>query len=278
MQNLLSDSVHSNHRKKLTLSILAGLFLFFVLYFYEGYNIQQGISFSGHGLLARSIAFGLLSTVIFQLMEFLLEPKFSIQPKSLNLWIFRSLEMVVGATATFLLFNYFWEWTEWTLNAYFLMVGEYILVMVLPIAFTEILFRTPSSSSSSSNTEQSKPQPQKAAEYLVFESENAKEKLRIAPTDFFYITSADNYVDIWFDSAGELNHTLLRNSLKEIEQQFEDSIYVQRCHRSYIVNPAKVIKTKTHAKGMKLAFSHNIEIPVSQKYMEEIKSMINKLP
>lgn len=239
--------------------LFTGLFLFIVLYFYEGFSIDQGVSSSGHNLLVRCISFGLLTSGWFGVNEFVL----SIYLKKLYsqklLWII--WEIVSCASLVFLLFNYFWVWTELTWSAYFLLVGEFFIVSIIPLGVI-YLFSGPNQ------------QQESTTETLLFESENGKEKLSIQADDFVYLTSEDNYISIFFESSGELKNRLLRNTMKRVEQEFQESKYILRCHRSYIINPKKITQVTKGSTGIKLMLKGSIEIPVSAKYEPKIKEQI----
>jgi DNA-binding LytR/AlgR family response regulator len=161
----------------------------------------------------------------------------------------------------FLLFNYFWVWTELTWSAYFLLLGEFFIVSIIPLGV--IYFFSGINQQKESTTET-----------LLFESENGKEKLSIQADDFIYLTSEDNYISIFFESSGELKNRLLRNTMKRVEQEFQRSKYILRCHRSYIINPKKITRVTQESSGIKLMLKGSIEIPVSAKYEPNIKEQV----
>ncbi|WP_222931359.1 LytR/AlgR family response regulator transcription factor [Xanthovirga aplysinae] len=240
------------------MTILTGLFLFVVLFVYKGYNIQQGLSYSGHGLFFRSICFGLLTSFIFYIHEFFLLP---IMPLSnirrKILWVI--WEVFMGANFIFLLFNYFWNWTEWYWPSYFLLIREYYLVMFFPISFCWILSRNP------------KPVPPKSKK-LAFISENGKHKLQIKAENLIYLKSEDNYVEIYYISDGQLKCELQRNSLKNIEQKYLGSPFLSRCHRSYMINPANINQIIATNRQIQLDLGYSKIIPVSKKYQSSFTS------
>lgn len=69
---------------------------------------------------------------------------------------------------------------------------------------------------------------------------------------------------------------MLRNSLKNIEQDFTDSP-LKRCHRSYIVNLQKIefVNYEKAKCNVKLFSVENI-IPVSRKFYPEFKPYIKQ--
>ncbi|QCK16890.1 hypothetical protein [Mangrovivirga cuniculi] len=128
----------TSYRKQLWVSVSTGAFLFVVLYLYRSFGIQTNESFSGHSLFVRSVSFGLLTSLVFLINELLIAPFFSIDnfKKSIvwNVW-----EIFSAGTLSFLLFNYFWDWTELYLRGYFLMIFEFFIVMVIPVGVVNLL-------------------------------------------------------------------------------------------------------------------------------------------
>lgn len=72
----IKNHINANSEKWLV-TLLTGFSLFFVLFIYQGYNIQAGVSYSGHSLLFRASAFGFLTSLTFFINEFYLSDLFS---------------------------------------------------------------------------------------------------------------------------------------------------------------------------------------------------------
>lgn len=250
MKNILR--YYPNYNKKWGLTILTGLWLFFVLYFYEGFGIEQGLSLSGHNLFTRASVFGFCTSLSFFIHEFLFArlviPKSKVQEVLWAAW-----EIFMGANITFFLFNYFWNWTEWFWDAYFLLLGEYSSVMLIPVVMVWLWGKT-----------QKKHEPKQRV--LTFRSENGKHQLELREENLLFIKSEDNYVEIHYHSNAQIKHELMRNSLKEISNQNPSFKNLVRCHRSYLVN-TKRIQQKLSVKGkMELDLGFGVMVPVSSKY------------
>ena len=244
------------HPEKWTLSILSGLFMFVVLYVYKGYNIDQIDSLSGHSLLVRAIAFGLLTSLVFYLGEF--HVKRLIRPFSvLQKIAFLLGEVIICLNLIFLLFNYFWNWTELYWSSYLMFWYEFPLVVIFPILFSLLIGQNRHSATQKDD-------------YLVITSENGKEHFRVKPQQLLYLKSTDNYVEIFHLSNGQVKAHLLRKSFKEIEQEYPSSPYLVRSHRSYMVNPQNVDHTEHKGKSMKLTIA-GAEIPVSGSYLHHFQ-------
>lgn len=107
--------------------------------------------------------------------------------------------------------------------------------------------------------------------------ENQNEKLAIDKSQLCYISAADNYVQVFYAENGSLKQTLLRSSLKKIEDNLAEFSDFYRCHRTYIVNLQKVKYISGNAQGYKLHLE-NIDtlIPVSRSLNEEIATKFAK--
>lgn len=239
--------------------IFSSLVTFVVLYVYKAYDIQQGISDSGHGLLFRAIVFAFGTFVAFSFCEFFLRDRMlKVNSSVPRIILFRTLEIFIGANIIFLQFNYFWNWNEFYWYGYFLIIFEYTFIVIFPIVFTHLIFR------------KTKVQEDKL---LDFYSENQKSKISILSQALLFIKSEDNYIELFYLSKDKVQSELLRNSLKTIEDAFKDTEYLVRCHRSYMINPSQIVKIIDKKPQPVLDLGHSINIPVSSKYMDSLKSL-----
>ena len=107
----------------------------------------------------------------------------------------------------------------------------------------------------------------------VFNFTDEKNEFAISVRDenLYYIAAADNYVDIVYLNNGKVKHFLLRQSLKNVEEQFADRGLV-RCQRSYMVNLSKVKILRREDDGLVIDFDHPQlqTIPVSKTYSDRL--------
>ena len=254
--------IHREDKDRWLLVLLSGFTLFYVLFVFRGYGIQTGFSYSGHSLLTRAVSFGALNAYVFYLFEFRFRKLYVAKARWDHL-VWRTLELLVGAVATFLLFNYFWNWTEWHLPAFWLMLREYVAVMIFPVAIITFL--------STQRVEATSPQPdsqgQLRAKLLTFASDNSKELLRLHPDDLLYVQSSANYVELFYRSGEEVKKCLLRNSLKRIAEEYQHTPYLVRCHRRYLVNTEQIQQVLT-LRGKTTIDLGGILLPVSTTYQD----------
>src|SRR5215471_9595112 len=74
---------------------------------------------------------------------------------------------------------------------------------------------------------------------------------------------------------GTTQQKVIRNSLKNLEDQLSKYPGIYRCHRTCLVNLQKVIHASGNAQGIKLHLNGTNElIPVSRSLTQEIKQKI----
>lgn len=104
--------------------------------------------------------------------------------------------------------------------------------------------------------------------------ESGSDPVVMAESHFLFAISDGNYTSIHFLQDGKSVKSLLRLSLKNLEAQLE-SRKIIRCHRSYIVNPDRVVRIKGNAQGYKLYVEAAGEwVPVSRNYISRISGLM----
>jgi len=239
------------------LGFVSGFSVFYFLYFLDAYSIQKGFSYSGHSHFVRSICFGLLTFSYLTIFEVWIKPIFKIE-RLRGLFLWYAFLVVFGSQLIFILFNYFWNWQEWNLEAYGLIVKEFPLLMILPLllyfALQALL----------------KPKTYEDS-YLLFQSSNGKDQLKIICQDFLYAQSAENYITINYLSNKELKQHLIRKPLKRLEEELNAHPEIIRNHRSYLVNRFHV-QTMKQTKGKVLIELGGISLPVSKNFQDNFLS------
>ena len=124
-----------------------------------------------------------------------------------------------------------------------------------------------------------------ATPILKFTDANGKNMLEIPLGNLYYITSANNYIEVFYQKEDSTQQNisesftptrlLLRNTLKIVEEQNIHIPELYRCHKAYIVNKQKVVKVKGNAKGHALVLKDiDLEIPVSRNKNAEIEHLL----
>lgn len=248
-----SKKLFSSDYFSIILGLLSGFSVFFFLYFFEAYGIQKGLSYSGHSHLFRSISFGVLTFSYLTLFETWLKPKWA-KGRWLNQTAWYVGLVMLGSHLIFILFNYFWNWQEWDLMGYGLIIKEFPLMMVLPLSFYLVL------------KAMTKPKGIDS-DYLLFQSENGKDLLKVKLSDFMFANSSDNYITIFYLSQNQSRQHLIRKPLKVLEEELKDHAEIERSHRSYLVNRRNIQAIK-QLKGKVHVEINGHSLPVSKQFQE----------
>ncbi len=89
-------------------------------------------------------------------------------------------------------------------------------------------------------------------------------------SQFLFAKSEGNYIEI-----NTLNEPVkvYRLNLKELDHQIQSN-YLLRCHRSYLVNLVRVERITGNAQGLKLYFPGGLKVPVSRKYINQVRTQL----
>jgi hypothetical protein len=114
-----------------------------------------------------------------------------------------------------------------------------------------------------------------APTYITLQAENEKDNITILYTSFLAATSADNYVKIFYQENEKLKTTIIRSTLKRIEENTASFPQFFRCHRTAIVNMSLVQSVNGSAQGYRLQLPLlQEEIPVSRNLNQIVKEKL----
>lgn len=109
-------------------------------------------------------------------------------------------------------------------------------------------------------------------------ADNLKEFIEVEISDFLFIESSGNYIEVHYIENNKEIRKTIRNTIKKSLSFFEDIPEVLQCHRAFIVNIEKVINAKGNSQGLRLELKNcETEVPVSRGYVETIKNKISNL-
>ena len=105
---------------------------------------------------------------------------------------------------------------------------------------------------------------------------NGKDKLEITLSDFIYLSSTGNYIQVFYLKDQVLRNILLRITLKQVEEQVSECVFIIKCHRAFLVNKNKIVCIKGNSQGLRLILKDTSEeIPVSRNYSKNLKAILN---
>jgi len=110
---------------------------------------------------------------------------------------------------------------------------------------------------------------------IAFISESSAEKLNLIVADVAMIKSADNYVEIVYKEEEHFKKKLIRNTLKNIEQQLKQYANFIRCHRTCIINVNYIENLNRRFNNYWLSIKDYTEqVAVSRQYLMQIRETI----
>lgn len=150
-------------------------------------------------------------------------------------------------------------------SLYVVAIQNTTLILLIPYTITLLFFSWQANKKMVDNILH-KRQKLNQKSHLFFYDENEKMKFSIDEADILYLKSSDNYVKIYYLNNQEIEHFMLRTNLKKLEED-ENIFPLIRCHRSYMINAAKVKVIRRSARGLRAQLNFkNIQIPLGSKY------------
>lgn len=109
--------------------------------------------------------------------------------------------------------------------------------------------------------------------------ESGKKTHHFQAENIITIESQGNYAKIYYVSEQQdIQHELLRNTLKNIQTKIENSQNLFRCHRAFIVNLEHIEKVEGNSRGYTLKMKQiDQDIPVSRNYIKTFKQRITQI-
>jgi hypothetical protein len=170
--------------------------------------------------------------------------------------------------------------SRWNLATFFDSFTRAVLIGVIPVLFPSLLnirfAFTPEVFQEYQRRVQNS-QKATAAELIHIQSKAKKEELSFLPDELIYAESEGNYVVFHLIREEKTSEVIIRNSIRNIEQQLAGIPYFMRTHRAFIVNLGKVISKNGNSLGyqLKLEGSNHI-IPVSRQNTQLFDELTRK--
>lgn len=108
---------------------------------------------------------------------------------------------------------------------------------------------------------------------FVLIGENKNEILRMEKEELLFIRAVENYVEICFtDKSKNVMSKTFRQTLSNVYEQLP---FLEKCHRSYLVNLSTVKEIAGNSQEAKISFVvGEKEIPLSKTYYKDIRSRL----
>ena len=104
---------------------------------------------------------------------------------------------------------------------------------------------------------------------------NTNEHVTLEISDLLYIEAVGNYVKVCQLHGNEAHTTMLRATMKQMEDALEAYPMIVRCHRAFMVNLAQVEQISSNSHAMQLVMRHSHDtIPVSRSNVNKLKELL----
>ena len=152
------------------------------------------------------------------------------------------------------------------------LVGFLILSIILPLNLEHLIHKHTSSVITVT------PNITKASESAVVALAHSNEHFELDSSDFLYAKVDSNYTEVFTFSPIGIQKTLLRITLKEIEEQLQHVLPVFKTHRSYLVNLTAIASISGNAQGYQLLLKNcHTKIPVSRSNISSFNTLYSKV-
>ncbi len=269
-------------KRNLVVSLLFGVFIAFFLIYFEPFeiNISSGKNTIGSLLFFGAISAFVLIIFLYVLPFFLPEIFADKHWKVKHQIIFCSAILLVIATLNGLYTNYInsmsFSWSNywWIINRTFVL-GSIPFSFFILIDFKRRDAMNKEAAIAILKGKNKNDQTPKVGVYLIV-TDLKNETFTFEDRDFNHAVAIGNYTDLYFSNEADLTRSTYRISLTSFEKQL-NAANLQRCHRSYLVNINKVTNVSGNAQGLKLTLADGTsEVPVSRKYIPDIKKSLSK--
>ena len=254
---------------------LFGLIFLWVFEPYGLYNLRT--------LHEKVLAVGLYVGIglLLMVIQFFLLQNIFIRRHTLGitiLWIILSFLMI--GTSSFIINAFLYNEGYFYFPAFIYFQGMILSINIIPVTlfvlihYSLTLRKRLRMAVQINNSIQNKFKDSEKDQIVVLNSDNKNDKLELSLNSLLFITSVDNYIDVYYIDDKIIKHKLLRYSLSAIELDNPNSTDLFRCHKSYIVNKLKIDSVTGNAAGYKLRLKDYSDfIPISRKWNKQIKDI-----
>ncbi|QGY47363.1 hypothetical protein GM418_27955 [Maribellus comscasis] len=266
LQTLLNKEFTLLDKKYDRYFLIVTILIFSILFLniFEPFNINRWYSDSRIISFLRLSSYGVVVALVYLFTQFPLRKIFrqnTFQIKSFILWFVIEI-VIISLVYIFLYGNPLGNF----INDFIFSLKYTVLGICLPYSFSILIIYYQKHRTEIKTLQQKISRPSNS-QLLGFKDERNKVKFSVRQSDVLYIESTDNYVSVYYSAENKVQRKLLRNTLKNLENMFEDSTIV-RCHRSFMINREKIEMIQNEGKKLSVKLAH-IEkiIPVSGKFI-----------
>ena len=270
-------------KKAVVKAVGFGLFIFLFLYFFQPFGLgnykseTKGVELLGYGgvtaicLLLNHFGLSVL------LPKWYSKKTWTVGKNILlTLWIFFFIGLVN------LLYSVFLKFLPFSFSSILMYQGITLSIGIIPVVFSTLLVYQKRNSSMLKEAENLNSSLQttsvKKPSVISIPSTNKSENFEVDAHSLLYVKAVENYIELYTKENEILHKKIIRTTLKSIDSTFEEFLFIQKCHRSFLVNLNKVNHFSGNAQGLTLSFenSDELSVPVSRAFVKAIKEQLAK--
>ena len=104
---------------------------------------------------------------------------------------------------------------------------------------------------------------------------NTNEHVTLEVSNLLYIEAVGNYVKVCQLQGNEVHTSMLRATMKQMEDSLQAYPMIVRCHRAFMVNLGQVEQISSISRAMQLVMRHSHDaIPVSRSNVNKLKELL----
>jgi len=263
-------------------AILVSFYISLFMYFFQPFGLA---AFRSEYRSFYEIGYGLVTFVVLSVDLYLTPLLFKNTFKSATWTVLKQIIWQMWIIFTIGVFNFLYSATFLGFTNYFkaffifqfftLLVGIFPVVLVTIINQNRLLAKNLKMANDCNNDLPQREKPQPNDEIISISSENNKDSFELKSSDLIYVTSFGNYIQAFYRSNNELKKIVLRNTLKQTEDQLKDVHCMIKCHRAFLVNKNKIVQVKGNSQGLRLLLEGtDDEIPVSRALSKSLMQVV----
>lgn len=254
----------SSLKKKILVSSILGLFLSIIIIFLEPFDTNE---YESDSRIINLLGFGVLVFCVYLIQSILENFWYN---KVHKVWqisheIFSIIIFFICSGSVIFFYNHFF------INNLSYSIGHHLgyytyIVLPMMVVLTPLILYL----------------RQKFGEFVipvdpdtyVLIGKNKNEKLELKKNELLYIQAEENYINIYFiDSNNQAQSKTFRQTLSVVHEQ---ASFLQKCHRSYLVNINQIYEIQGNSQSAKICFLQvEQKVPLSKTYYKQIK---NEMP
>ncbi|MDY8135874.1 LytTR family DNA-binding domain-containing protein [Aquimarina sp. 2201CG5-10] len=263
-------------REKLSLITFLTIYipLFLLIFQPFGVNNYDPTHRIGLEFLLVAVGFGIINGLGTWVYEFVFAPFLFPAPDRLLFIIRICIEFFWLSIITFLLYNVLGRFHDWNIDSFIGFIRDVAVSGIIPLTIIFLYFNYIKTRNAYKVLLEFPKSELSKKEMICLASDNGKQMISLTIDSLLLIEAQDNYVAVFHLENEKIKKTLLRTTMKKLEEKLIDFSII-RCHRSFIVNTRNIQKISSSNNRLKLHIQKlDFVVPVSRKYLSVFENLL----